>query len=243
MWRTVILASGLAAATAACTASKLERRTQALEDTLASVQRDQALAAARLDEIDRLNQTVFALQDRVEQLSVALERLQSGAVEPGDVPASPPVSEASPGRVAQPAPPLDFGSSDPVALYRKAYDLLKQGQYGQAIDSFRRLIERYPDHDLSDNAQYWIGEAYYAQQDYKRALEEFSKVVDTYGKGNKVPDALLKMAYCYAELGDKQRARESLKRVLRDYPWSDPAKKAKERLGALGAISKAKEEA
>ena len=44
-----------------------------------------------------------------------------------------------------------------------------------------------------DNAQYWLGEAYYVNHDYTNALAAFQRVVDKYPQSRKVPDALLKV--------------------------------------------------
>ena len=103
-----------------------------------------------------------------------------------------------------------------------------------AARAFKTLVERYPAHELADNALYWLGEVEYAQKNYKQALDVFRKVVDVYPSGNKVPDALLKMAFCQQELGDKAKAKATLENLVNRFPWSGPAKKAKERLQSLG---------
>jgi len=38
---------------------------------------------------------------------------------------------------------------------------------------FVEFIKRFPKHDLADNAQYWIGEGYYAQKKYEPALTAY----------------------------------------------------------------------
>ena len=43
---------------------------------------------------------------------------------------------------------------------------------------FIDFIAKYPKHPLAANAQYWIGEAYWAQRDYRQALVEFEKVFE-----------------------------------------------------------------
>lgn len=228
----------------ACAGGRHEQRIVKLEDSMAMVQRDQALAASRLDESNRLNQTVFLLQDRIEQMGLDLERMQSGVPEtsdefsadqPEELPAEAPVAAPI---AAKPAPvkvaAVSKATGDPVSMYRKAYDSLKKGAYAEAKSGFGELLERFPDHEYSDNAQYWLGETDYAQKNYRHAVTNFQRVVDQYPGGNKVPDALLKMAYCHQLLGDKVKAREILQKIVDTFPWSEPAKKAKERLGTLG---------
>jgi tol-pal system protein YbgF len=120
----------------------------------------------------------------------------------------------------------DAASAD----YRAAVDLLKAGKQEDAITALRAFIAKYPHHDYADNAQYWLGEAYYAQKDYQRALVEFRATIETYPRGNKVPDALLKVGYCYAALGQPDRARAVLEQVVNLYPKSEPAALASKRL-------------
>lgn len=246
MSRLVIgMALGLfALGTAGCAGAMNERVTK-LEDQVAALQRDQALAAARIDESNRVSQNVYLLQDRVEQMSLLLERVQSGVPEaegeiPGEVPLpedQPAEEQPAPVKTARPAPAVKApvtGGDDPVTMYRKAYDLLKAADYAASARAFKVLVERYPAHELADNALYWLGEVEYAQKNYKAALESFRKVAEVYPSGNKVPDALLKMAFCQQELGDKAKAKQTLQDLVSRFPWSGPAKKAKERLQSLG---------
>jgi tol-pal system protein YbgF len=116
--------------------------------------------------------------------------------------------------------------------YRAAVELVKAGSYVDALAALRAFIQRYPRHDYADNAQYWIGEVFYAQQDYVRALSEFRKVVEVYPRGNKVPDALLKVGYCYQAMGQGEKARAVLEQVVNLYPKSEPAALAAKRLEA-----------
>jgi tol-pal system protein YbgF len=119
------------------------------------------------------------------------------------------------------------------ALYKRYYAALRAGDHAQAISGFRGFVKRFPTHDYADNAQYWLGEAYYDQKRYKRAISEFRAVLDNYPRGNKVADALLKMGYCYAALGNEETARDLLTQVTELYPKSGPAKLAARRLVEL----------
>lgn len=119
---------------------------------------------------------------------------------------------------------------DASADYRAAVELVKAGSSTQAIDGLRAFLRKYPRHDYADNAQYWLGEAFYAQKDYPHALAEFRNVIETYPRGNKVPDALLKVGYCYQALGQGDKARAVLEQVVNLYPKTEPAALATKRL-------------
>ena len=121
-------------------------------------------------------------------------------------------------------------SDEAGADYRAAVELVKAGSSNEAIDGLRAFLRKYPKHDYADNAQYWLGEAFYAQKDYPHALAEFRNVIETYPRGNKVPDALLKVGYCYSALGQGDKARAVLEQVVNLYPKTEPAALATKRL-------------
>lgn len=113
---------------------------------------------------------------------------------------------------ALPAP----GGSD-RANYQSAFDLLKGGQYVQAAGAFQQFLVTFPDSSLAGNAQYWLGESYYALHRYPDALKAFQDVIAKYSTSAKVPDAYLKVGYTQYQLKDTRAARETLEKVRRDY--------------------------
>jgi len=119
---------------------------------------------------------------------------------------------------------------DPKTLYDTAYLDITRGHYDLAIMGFAEFIRNYSQHSLADNAQYWIGEAYYAQNKFPQALAEFQKVVDNYPKQDKVPAAMYKVGLCHQKLGDGSKASEVWKELIAKYPKSNEAALARERL-------------
>jgi tol-pal system protein YbgF len=112
----------------------------------------------------------------------------------------------------------------PRTLYDAAYQDLTRGNHGLALLGFQEMLAKYPDSELADNAQYWIGETYYAQKDFPAALREFEKAVATYPKGDKIPAALLKAGFCQVETGDKAGARDTFRKLQERYPQSEEAR-------------------
>ena len=150
------------------------------------------------------------------------------------VTSSVPTIESQLRQARQPAPrtrPRTFG--DPRAEYQRYYEALRAGNHAYALQGFRNFVERFPGHDFSDNAQYWIGETFYDQKQFKSALLEFRKVVDNHPDGNKVPDGLLKLGYCYQQMGETDKARQVWQQVVQVYPKSNPASLAKTKLSEL----------
>jgi TolA-binding protein len=102
-----------------------------------------------------------------------------------------------------------------------------RGQNALALVAFPEVRDcGKPCTELSDNAQFWIGETYYQKKDFEKAITK-------YPEGDKVSAALFKQALAFNELGDKSSARNLLRRVMERYPQSDQADMAKKRLKAL----------
>lgn len=123
------------------------------------------------------------------------------------------------------------------AAAKKDYDdamrLVDRKDYRGAMARFKDFLKKYPDSSLADNAQYWLGECYYAVKDYEQAILAFDDVRRRFPNGDKVPAAFLKQGFAFAELGDKGQARVILQELIERYPESEEAAKAKQRLKSL----------
>lgn len=127
------------------------------------------------------------------------------------------------------------GTLDDATAYGHAFDALKAGEYGSAITQFRSFAESYPNSGLLDNAQYWLGEAYYVTRDYDQAAASFRAVGARWPNSRKAPDALLKLGFTQYEKKRTAEARATLQQVLVRFPNSDAAKLATDRLAKMTA--------
>ncbi len=118
-------------------------------------------------------------------------------------------------------------------LYKDAYETFQKGDGEGARRKFEAFLKQYPNTELSDNAQFWIGETYYLKKDYEKAILEYEKAITKYPEGDKVPAALYKQALAFLELGDKTNARNLLRKVIERYPGSDQAQMAKKKLETI----------
>ncbi|MFZ3073134.1 MAG: tol-pal system protein YbgF [Thermodesulfobacteriota bacterium] len=120
---------------------------------------------------------------------------------------------------------------DPKALYEEALAATrKEKDYEKGLEGFSRFLSLYPKHELADNAQYWIGEIYYAKKEWEQAIVEFNKAVKQHPGGDKVPSALLKQAYAFEKLGSKAEAEVVFNMLIEKYPKSEEAVSAKAHL-------------
>ena len=115
--------------------------------------------------------------------------------------------------------------------YEAALALFKSGDYKGAATALDAFVKRYPDSAYAANAQYWLGNAYYAQRDCKSAISAQQAVVKNYPDSPKAADAMLNIASCYTELKDKANTTKTLNALIARYPDSSAAQTAKERAG------------
>ncbi|MFK8066890.1 MAG: tol-pal system protein YbgF [Gammaproteobacteria bacterium] len=117
--------------------------------------------------------------------------------------------------------------------YSEAFALLKQGKHEKARDKFREFLKQYPDSQYADNAQYWLGEAYYAKRDFESAIKEYKLLMSHYPESGKLSHAQLKIGYCYDELGQTDYARGELEDLIARYPGTSAANLAEQRLSRI----------
>ena len=122
------------------------------------------------------------------------------------------------------------GSSEEQTVYAQSFDALKAGSYSVAITGFKDFLSSYPASPLAENAQYWLGEAYYVTHDLNSANTAFKTVLSKYPDGRKGPDAMLKLGFTQLEQKNVSEGRSTLQQVVQKYPNTDAAKRAADRL-------------
>ena len=142
---------------------------------------------------------------------------------------------ATPGAVGIPSlpSPETMGGNERDA-YRDAFELLKQRKYPEAVNAFNDLLRRYPQGQYTDNARYWLAEAYYVQRNYPAALAEYDRLVQLNPSSTRVPAALLKIGDIQSEQDARDQARNAYKQVITRYPGSTESQLAQKRLQKLG---------
>jgi len=119
---------------------------------------------------------------------------------------------------------------NPKEVYQEALQMLKVGNTKEARSRFQDFIKNYPDSELTDNAQFWIAESYYRENNYEEAILSYETLIKEYPDSNKIPDAMLKQALSFLKLGDKNTTKVILSTLIEKFPNSNAAKIAKEKL-------------
>ncbi len=192
------------------------------------------------NQVESLRSDVRAMHNDVDVLSHALESSRKQQKDLyTDLDARLKAVEARGGAAAAAGASAGAGDSQSAdtdkGAYQAAFDLLKAGQYDRAIAGFQGFLSTYPNSALADNAQYWLGDAYYVNKQFPESLAAFQRVVEKYPGSRKLPDALLKIGYCDYELKDYSAARTALEQVPAKFPDSASARLAQQRLEKMAA--------
>ncbi|HJQ85295.1 MAG TPA: tetratricopeptide repeat protein [Candidatus Binatia bacterium] len=190
-----------------------------------------------------------ALEQRVSELEHGGEGTAAPEVGmPGTPPTTlPPVASVPP---AAPKPPAgeDDGWRAEVTREQKtagAVAVPERAEYLGILDGLARqdcartvpqlngFASNHKDSPLADNALYWAARCYAVKGDQNQAVSKFYDVVTKYPKGDKAPAALLAQGDLFVGMGDTPDARLALSKLIREYPNSEEAAKARQRLSDL----------
>jgi tol-pal system protein YbgF len=204
--------------------------------TIADVEAHDARLAELRKTVREQSEEMAHLRSRLEAATEELRQMRAVAT-PAPTPTPTPAPLPAPAAVPAPENRVLRGIAGGRAqsadqAYNAALATFRAGEHGQAVLDFLDFIAKYPNHPLAANAQYWIGEAYYAQRDYRQALVEFQKVLQMAPESAKAADALVKVGLCYTNLRDRARAQQAWQRVIREHPRTEAAAKARSLLRA-----------
>lgn len=191
----------------------------------------------------------------LERLRVRVAELEAARTAPVARPAAPPppapaaTSPAAPAapresieesELAEPEPAQPLAtpampvSADASAAYEAALAKLQTGDAAGSESALAAFLAAHPGSELADNAWFWIGEARLVRQDVEGALTAFRTAVERYPDGNKTPDALFKLGHCLALQGQGGMAAEIWSELVRRFPETAAAERAREGLEGAG---------
>ena len=176
--------------------------------------------------VGRIEQLEARLEDQTQQLNDLAGRTRTrstvldSTVVPAPNPPAPGTKSASPSSV----------KVDPTAAYDQAVLDFTQGRFPLALAEFRAFVQQHGATDLGDNAQYGVGESFYAVGQYDSAAIAYRDVIERWPEGDKVPAALYKLGIAYQKGNRSAEARTTYNTLIEKYPRSGEARLAGERL-------------
>jgi len=120
------------------------------------------------------------------------------------------------------AVPMDARES-----YDQAYGLILRQDYAGAERAFHKFLNSHGNDPLAGNAQYWLGESYYARGLYRDAADAFLAGYTKYKRSPKAPSSLFKLGMTLVKLKQKQAACASFAELGRKFPSAPKALKTR----------------
>ncbi len=197
-------------------------------------------ATQRNGSIERMQFAITAIAKRVDDiqkdydqqlnaLELQIQNLQARA--PAAVTPAPLAAGASP-TVAAISVSIPAQLS-PTAIYNQAYAYLTATQYPLAEAWLLEFTKRHPTDKLADNAFYWLGETRLVQNNPAGAVQAFRDGLRAFPQGAKAPDNWFKIGVALEQLKRPQDAKTAWEKLVKDYPTSQQATRAKARLAGL----------
>lgn len=186
------------------------------------------------NKVEQQERTLSQLQDDQRRRYIDLdERLQDhakriGQIEEKDDESAPIIDSA----LSEPLPRSESSNAKTHRLgdreaYAKAYQLVPERQFDEAIKAFQQFIREYPESRLVGNGYYWIGEIHMAQNRTREAEKMFEAVVRRHPNSFKIADSKYKLGLINARYGNEEQARQTMQSIIDDYPREPAAELAR----------------
>ncbi len=187
---------------------------------------------------EKIRRMEVLLRQMASQMAMSTESLDApmpagtGAVPHSD---AAPYAQPSDAGYAQPSEPAPVVAAPPAAagdtaenLYNAGIKSFDQRKYQDAVVSFKDFTAAYPKHKLAGNAYFWQGESYFQMKDYARAALAYQEVIAKYPGSAKIQSSMLKQGIALHNAGKKDAAKERLNELVKRYPSSPEATRAKQ---------------
>ncbi|MEO0548719.1 MAG: tol-pal system protein YbgF [Pseudomonadota bacterium] len=103
-------------------------------------------------------------------------------------------------------------------LFAEAKSRLLQFDYAGAEAAFASFLTQFGDDPQAGEAQYWLGEVLYQQEEYAASGQAYTKMIREYPEDPRAPEALAKLARSLRLVGDTSRACGALDLLAQQYP-------------------------
>ena len=117
--------------------------------------------------------------------------------------------------------------------YEEALAVFRKGDFAAASTVFNDFIKRNPKSGYVLPSLFWLGNAQYANRNYTNAISNFNTLLSKSPNHMRAAESMLSVANCQLELKDIKVARKTLAEVVKNYPHTEAATAATERLAKL----------
>jgi len=183
-------------------------------------------------EVDALRNTIPQMPPPSAAVDPNASPSTSGAPgSPTGTSGTPPAGGTTPPPVANAGPPSNLAPGmSPGRLWDMAFSDYAAGQWPLAIQGFETYMRAFPRSEQSDDAQFYIGEAYQLDGKMREALAAYEKVAADYPQSNRAADSYYKRGVIYNTLNQADRAREMFETTIRLFPNSESSRLARQLL-------------
>ena len=196
-----------------------------LEQQSANVDKPLAVTGAKVDQMSNDFQSMRdSLTDVVSRMGKLEQRLVdlNNTVKTIQAPPPPPS-----GSSAAPAIPAS-------TLFESAYRDTMGGRREMALKEFNDYVQAYGDTDKAPEAQFWIGQIYFEQNNFPEALKNFDAVLERYSSSSKTPDAMYMKGQTLVKMGKRDDGAKEFRALLAKYPNHELAARSCTQVKALG---------
>lgn len=126
----------------------------------------------------------------------------------------------------------------PEPLYELGESAFKSGLTRKARAIFHEFLKKHPDHDLTDDAQFMVGQTLFSEGRFTEAVQEFKTVYDQFQTGNRYREAVLKIGLAYVRSNRCRKALKIYKFAAKTFKKSDEGQAAAKEVEELKKICK-----
>lgn len=114
--------------------------------------------------------------------------------------------------------------------YEKGLKKFRTGNYRETKEIFSDLRGKYAGKDIGIKSRFMVADCLFKLKNYSLAILEYQQVISDHPGHDKVPHALFNQASAFEKLGDKKTADIVYRKLIREFPDSEEAARARKKL-------------
>jgi tol-pal system protein YbgF len=231
------------------TADNANRMTTTVDALQQKINAQSEAIGGKLDtnsgQMQSLNDSVDELKSRMSKLDKSIQDLQSQLQNVQNPPVGGAGQQPGAGGSPMPAPgpgPQSMvlngpggGQAPPLQeTYQAGLRDYNSARYEVAAGEFHDVLTYYPQDDLAGNAQFYLGEIAYKQNDYAGAIKAYNVVLENFSGSPKAAAAQLHKGLALITSGKHDAGVHELRALIQRHPQTPEATQARAKLNAMG---------